>query len=362
MKRKVYFIFSSIIQILCSAYLVVTANAFVQAQIDTIQEMYAMFPVDFQSRMIDMLSQNGVKFIVVTSVIDILLNLLMLKAAISDNILKKKGLLIAFSLICFFTTSHLLVSLLSLVNFIVLLASKRKNPEDYPVKEKLPTVDFEKPDKKGIILAAVLIAVYLSQLLVNHIVPENASHIVSLIITIAYYVTLPVLCILFFRNELVSGFKILKNNYRAYIQHVLPKFGIMYVIFITVSLISILISQKATSENQSLIESMPLWFTIPAAVIWAPIVEELVFRGALRRFLKNNYAFIIVSAIAFGLMHTVGEDTLLNVVVLALPYSVLGGFFAYIYTKTNNIITSVLCHALHNTLAMTISSLLLFII
>ena len=69
---------------------------------------------------------------------------------------------------------------------------------------------------------------------------------------------------------------------------------IMYIIFIAVTLASILIAQQGVSTNQSTLESLPIWFTFPAAVLWAPIVEESIFRGVIRRFFKNNIVLLYV--------------------------------------------------------------------
>ena len=103
---------------------------------------------------------------------------------------------------------------------------------------------------------------------------------------------------------------------------------------------------------------MPRWFIVPAAIIWAPIVEELIFRGSLRRFIKNNKIFIVISAVVFGLLHTIVEATLTNVLFMAIPYMVIGGFFAYLYAKTENICTNIFSHAFFNTIATIFMSFL----
>ena len=92
---------------------------------------------------------------------------------------------------------------------------------------------------------------------------------------------------------------------------------------------------------------------IPLAVIYAPIVEESLFRGCLRRFFKNDKVFIIISAISFGLLHTIfSEPNLYNAIVMGIPYMAIGGFLAYLYTKTNNMCTNMAFHAFHNAIVM----------
>ena len=364
MKKKIYFIISSVLQILIAIYIIVNAQAIVETQLDSIKEAYSMFPIDFQDRMIGMLQNNGPKFIIFTTIIGIILNFITLIFAIKDKILKKKGVLIAFSVICFFTSESLILMLLPVVNFIVLLCLKRKNPEDFPEKEKkeMPKVQYEKPTKKEIILSIIFVLAYFSQFALDFVLPENISKTNAIILTLVIYVVLLALAIFAFKDKLKRDIKLFKENYKAYFGYVLPRLGIMYVIFIICNLICVIISRKATSENQAALEAMPQWFVIPAAILWAPIVEELIFRGSFRRFIKNDKLFITVSAIVFGLLHTISETTIANVFIMAIPYAILGGFFAYIYDKTDNLCNNILAHAFHNAVGMLLMNLFLFII
>ena len=68
----------------------------------------------------------------------------------------------------------------------------------------------------------------------------------------------------------------------------------------------------------------------------------------LRRIIKNNSLFIIASALVFGLLHTMHEPMLFNMIIMGIPYAAMGGFLAYMYTKTNNITTNISCHGIYN--------------
>jgi len=89
-----------------------------------------------------------------------------------------------------------------------------------------------------------------------------------------------------------------------------------------------------------------------AVVIFAPIVEELVFRYSFSTFIKNQYAFVIISSLIFGLMHSTG--------IAIIVYFVLGLCLSLIYLKTNkNIISSIIVHILNNLFAiLTLSTML----
>jgi len=170
-------------------------------------------------------------------------------------------------------------------------------------------------------------------------------------IQIIFYVVMLGLSIAIFKDKLKRDIKQFKDNAKAYIKYILPRLGITYLIITITNLICIIITQQAQSVNQEAIEALPMWFVIPSAIIWAPIVEELIFRGVLRRFIKNDKLFIIASALIFGLLHTTSELTILNVFIMAIPYAILGGFLAYIYAKTDNITNNILIHAFQNTMS-----------
>ena len=362
MKKKIYFIISSILQVLGNLYIAIFANDIIQSQIDVMKEVYTMFPVDFQERVLGLMQNNGTSFYIFMSCIGIILNLIILKTAIQNNILRKKGLLIAFSVICFCTSLNTISMIFSIVNFIVLLCLKREKPEDYPVKKEIPNIEYQKSSKKQIILSIIFMLLYFSQFVIDKYIPENISKVGSIILTVSIYVILFLSAIFVFKDKLKNDIKLFKENSRAYSQFIFPRLGIFYISFLFINMICIFITKKATSENQVLLEQMPKWFVIPAAILWAPVVEELVFRGVLRRFIKNNILFIIISAIAFGLLHTIHESTILNVIVLAIPYASFGSFLAYMYSKTENICTNIFSHCFLNTIGMILMNLFLFII
>ena len=359
MKKKIYFIISSILQIIVAIFVILNCNEIVQSQLSSASEQYAMFPSDFQERIVNMLENNGSTFLCIMSGIEIILNIIILKIALSRKILKKKGLLIAFSLICFITAEIPITYLLSIINIIVLAFSKRKNPEDFPdPKKEIPNLEYKKSSKKELILSIMLLIIYVSQFFLDFFFSGNESIFLMFGAIIIFYIIALITAILVFKDKLKHDIKIFYENSKAYIQYVLPKIGIMYLIYIICNIICTFISKQAVSVNQSTLESLPKWFVIPAAIIWAPIVEELVFRGVLRRFIKKDALFIIISALLFGLIHTISEQTLLNTFVLAIPYCVLGGFLAYIYDKTNNICTNILSHSFINIIALSMSYLM----
>jgi len=91
------------------------------------------------------------------------------------------------------------------------------------------------------------------------------------------------------------------------------------------------------------------------AVVWAPLCEELVFRGALYRHLRGwmpSLLAALVSATVFAFMHSYGA-------LLTPPLIALGFAFAMMREWRGSIFASMTAHALHNATLMTLLFVLL---
>lgn len=89
------------------------------------------------------------------------------------------------------------------------------------------------------------------------------------------------------------------------------------------------------------------------AVILAPLVEELIFRGCIYRFLKSKMAFIaaqVLSGTVFAMMH----GNLLSFV----PLIMVGVVLARVYEKSGSILVPMCFHAFFNAFSL----LMLFIV
>lgn len=89
---------------------------------------------------------------------------------------------------------------------------------------------------------------------------------------------------------------------------------------------------------------------IIAVTLFGPFIEELIFRGAITRFLLEKYnpkSAIVISALIFGLVH-------MN------PVQIIGGFFmglllGWIYYKTKSILPVFIVHVINNSLSVILS-------
>ncbi len=86
----------------------------------------------------------------------------------------------------------------------------------------------------------------------------------------------------------------------------------------------------------------PVWFFI-VAVIFAPLVEEIFFRGFLFQGLRQKYGWVtgmLLSAAIFAAAH-------LDLVAL-IPTFILGCLLAYVYHRSNSVWPGIILHLLVN--------------
>jgi membrane protease YdiL (CAAX protease family) len=284
--------------------------------------------------------------------ISIIINTFILYWAFSDKLLKKRNKVVGGAIYNILIAFLELGQLIAIINIIVIMTAKREKKEDFPDKKKeMPVLKKETVTKEKIILAIVFACVYFSQFIWSKYIPNNVT--IRYIIELAFDVFLMFLAIVFFMDLFSSSFKTFKNNFKAYYQNLIGDVGKFYLVYFAVAVTAALLLNTDVSANQKVIESLPLWLSIPLAIVYAPLVEETVFRGCIRRFIKNDKIFIVISGLAFGLIHTVlSEASLYSMLVHSIPYVLMGGFLAHLYVKSNNICTNIAFHCFHNSMAM----------
>ena len=124
-------------------------------------------------------------------------------------------------------------------------------------------------------------------------------------------------------------------------------------IILTVILTVLLITgcNSKTSSNEEAIRNLVVKSPIYAyfsGVIIAPFIEELVFRRGLRNIINNNTLFILISGLVFGGLHIITGYSGITDLLYLIPYCFPGLVFAYILTKTDNILIPISIHLLHN--------------
>lgn len=184
-------------------------------------------------------------------------------------------------------------------------------------------------------------------------------------------ILLMILLILIYRKTLVNDIKDYFKNFKSYFSIAIKYWVIgLFIMLVSNLLISILfknINPVQNEENiQSILKVAPLYILFSCG-IYAPIVEELIYRKSIKDIFNNKWVFIIVSGLLFGLMHTAtglltNQEYDFMQLIYTFPYAVMGCIFAYIYSKTDNIFVSVTAHLTHNLVTYIISVLPLFIV
>ena len=196
----------------------------------------------------------------------------------------------------------------------------------------------------------------------NFIVPIMVAIIIGVVLGFVYgpggeehiekYVTLPMLIAftIMFIIFMIMYFERVKNDFKRLTK---KDIGFVFLMFIAVLVanfgISIVLELlNITNANQDGVITMIedyLVFTSIYVVLIAPFIEELIFRKALDTMINNQKAFILVSGLLFGAMHSLN----LSMIV----YVVIGVLFALTYLKTNrNLIAATMVHMLMNAVAI----------
>ncbi|MFN7020175.1 MAG: lysostaphin resistance A-like protein [Phycisphaerales bacterium] len=114
------------------------------------------------------------------------------------------------------------------------------------------------------------------------------------------------------------------------------------------------ISPRQVNKVEELLSGGP-WITLVVvllAVVWAPVVEESIFRGALYRHLRRGWSVLaagLVTSLAFAAMH---PYALLQMIVVGA----LGIVFALVREWRGSIIPCAVAHFVQNTVAVTMLS------
>lgn len=166
-----------------------------------------------------------------------------------------------------------------------------------------------------------------------------------------------------YRKQIITDFKDLKQNHKKYFSECFKYWLIGLMIMYASNFIIMFVFDSGLSENEEAVRNIfkisPLYIYI-SAVIFAPIIEELVFRNSIRYVVPNKYLFIFLSGFLFGLAHLGYTITSFIDVLTIIPYGALGWMFAIMLEKTNNIFVSMGFHLMHNGILINLQFLLLF--
>jgi uncharacterized protein len=206
----------------------------------------------------------------------------------------------------------------------------------------------------GYLFIYPLIGVYITYLLTgvsDSMTSQVAFGIYGFLILLTLFLAWPII---------MESLRMSKGRWGSHLKKIPLNYTFLFASLFVVNTAISTLTGVETSANQELVfqsfmESPGL--IIFAALIMAPIVEELVFRGALYRALRNRTSYkraIFISMFAFGFIHVFAS--LLSGDYMDLwnifTYMAMGFFFVKIYEETGSVFPAIFLHFLNNAIAL----------
>lgn len=275
-------------------------------------------------------------------------NILSIFVILKDVVKHKKKIIFLNVIQLLFGTMFNIIS--AIIN-IAVVASKTTDVEE-PIKEKkeLPILEDITKHKWYVYFTIFVFLFAICYTPILNILPIPETKIAAIITMIVLYIVQVLALVIPMASELKRDFIVFKNNFKLYLGNMLPRFGII-VIGYFISNISVLLLVGNIPNNQQTLVSMPLYITAFLGIVIGPLTEELMFRGFIKKFIKNDLLFIMVSSLVFGGLHVLSADSFQQVLYI-IPYSILGFAFSLNYVKTKTIASNIFLHSAWNTLAV----------
>ena len=172
------------------------------------------------------------------------------------------------------------------------------------------------------------------------------------------------LLILFYiyRKEYIKDFKKYVKNFKDYMPKYMEYWALAFSLMLISNFIIITLFPNSVATNQVAINNILVeapFYMIVSAVLFAPFLEETIFRFSFRKIFKNDLIFIILSGLVFGGLHVIGSFNNLIDLIYIIPYSIPGVIFAYTLVKSKNIFVPMSLHFFHNGIMIFIQIVLL---
>ncbi|MBR1718013.1 MAG: CPBP family intramembrane metalloprotease [Bacilli bacterium] len=186
---------------------------------------------------------------------------------------------------------------------------------------------------------------------------QNISTNIKLLYMFIYEVLILCLILLIFNKKIKKDFDDILKNHKTYYSKSIKYYLVGLIIMVFSNTILALLTNGGIAGNEETVRAMfkmsPVYMYI-SAVLFAPVVEELVFRQGIRNICGKNIIFIIVSGFLFGGLHVMSSISTTLDLFYIIPYSALGVVFAIMLYKTDNIFVSMGFHFMHNGILMAI--------
>lgn len=160
-----------------------------------------------------------------------------------------------------------------------------------------------------------------------------------------------------------QNFQIFVENYKWNIKHILTTVGSLFLtnLFLAQLIYFFLPTVQADNQinNDLVFQSAPAFYIL-TAVIFAPFLEETIFRGCIFAKIREKHSFLLsatISGCTFGFLHIVASLLSQNYsnCIFFVIYAMCGFVLCIPYEDTDTITTSIFSHMLYNFMTILIT-------
>lgn len=192
--------------------------------------------------------------------------------------------------------------------------------------------------------------------------PADLHIVIRIIYATIFEILLACIIMLIYNKKIKNDYKEMKKNSTEYFtKYIKYWFIALFIMMVSNLLINLLVTNSLPTNEQTIRDTFNIspFYIFFSAVIYAPIVEELIFRQSIKNIFNSKWLFIIISGLFFGSMHVFTDYNSLTDLLYIIPYSTPGILFAYMLEKSNNIFVPISFHFLHNGILISLQFLIL---
>lgn len=193
---------------------------------------------------------------------------------------------------------------------------------------------------------------------------ENLPMVLKIIYLIFFYILMMAIILLIYNKKITKDYKDMKkNNIKYFSKYIKYWFICLFIMMASNLIINFFITNSLPNNEEAIRDTFNISpiYVFFSAVIYAPIVEELIFRLSIKKIFNSKWLFIIISGLFFGGMHVFNDFNSLADLLYIIPYSAPGIVFALMLEDSDNILVPISFHLLHNGILISLQFLMMFL-
>lgn len=197
----------------------------------------------------------------------------------------------------------------------------------------------------NILNSTSMLFIYLVWIYIIQYLLSNNFDSSNVLLCLVYSFILLCSYIYLYRGKLINDFKEFIN--KKLLTKAIVMFLLTTMIFLTTYIV---VTVSGFSYTNSIIEEikiMPI-FALFKVLIFAPVVEEIVFRTAFRNVISQKGLFIATSSFVYGILHVIFTNSTISFLISFLPFLASGVLLASVYVNNENLFLNILINFLCN--------------